>query len=125
MGDDPQQQGPPHRRAENLQPRPPPNQLNLMELLLKQMQEMGDVQNIIRQEQQQLQDINPSQQWPAAPSNDEAGVNGQEEGDEDDEVTDATPKIARGLEILGFTHIKAMTIVEGGLSNYDNFRSHT
>ena len=87
---------------------------------------MRDVQNIIRQEQQQQQrrDLNPSQQWPAAPANDEAGENDQEEGDEDDEVIDATPKIARCLEILGFTHIKAMKIVKEGFTNYDDFRSH-
>ena len=80
MGDDLQQQGPPQGRAEDLQPRPRTNQPNPIKLLLQtiqglqqQMQEMRDVQNIMRQEQQQqIIDINPSQQWPAAPANDEA-----------------------------------------------------
>ena len=87
---------------------------------------MRDVQNIIRQEQQQQQrrDLNPSQQWPAAPANDEYREYDQEEGDKYDEVIDATPKIARCLEILGFTHMKAMKIVEEGLANYDDCRSH-
>ena len=56
MGNDPQQQGPPQGRAEDLPPRPQPNQLNPIELLLQhlqglqqQMQEMRYVQNIIRQ----------------------------------------------------------------------------
>ena len=133
MGDDLQQQGLPQGRVEDLQPRPRTNQPNPIKLLLQtiqglqqQMQEMRDVQNIIRQEQQQhRQDLNPIQQQPPAPANDEAGENGQEQGDEDDEEIDATPKIARCLDILGFTHIKAMKIVEEGLANYDDFRSHT
>ena len=65
------------------------------------MQDMSDVQNIIRQEQQQRRDLNPSQQWPSAPANDESGENCQEEVDEDDELIDTTPKIARFLDILG------------------------
>ena len=90
----------------------------------------GDARRIkiIRQEQQQQQqrqDLNPIKQQTPAPANDKAGESGQEEGDEDDEVIDTTPKIARCLEILCFTHIKAMKIVEEGLDNYDDFRSHT
>ena len=56
MGDDPQQQGPTPGRAEDLQPSTPPNQLYTIDILLQQiqglqqkMQEMHDVQNIIRQ----------------------------------------------------------------------------
>ena len=38
MGEDPQQQGPPQGRPEDLQPRPQPNQPNPIKLLLQTIQ---------------------------------------------------------------------------------------
>ena len=50
MANNPQQQGNPQGRAEDLPPRPQPNQLNWIELLLQQLQGL-------QQQMQEMRDV--------------------------------------------------------------------